>query len=213
LHPLDYRHVGTAITVRVPDDVPYRRGAVSVTFEAPFHGVSLGEATPVVPAGTPIAGNEVVYGVDRRFGVYARAGHDVPRGGYRFAVDGGELAFVEVRPPSDAAMAEMMDQVMPFVTLVPQCDECPLASVDVAWLRRTAAGWVGLTDAELAHVRPRSHIAFLTVDGRYAEVAVPGGVLSASIPWEYDFGASSFVWIGIQTETALGIKTYANVGR
>jgi hypothetical protein len=210
-----YEHVGTGIYSRLPDAFgPLDRADASVIFEQPFYGFAAGRDTPPVPAGEPITA--LTFGDHQSFGVYARAGFDIPHGAYQFRSGGRTLEFTSVRPPSTNEMTTSMHQVMPrirFVPADPLCAwDCAVATVEFAWQRRTEVGWVALADVEAQVLAPAAILHLLAADGTYFQLAFPTGVVSGSVPWTGTVTTSSIAYMNLAFSTRHGMKMYASLG-
>ncbi len=177
-------YVGASIDARMPDSFgKFALANAQVTFDAPFFGLLSGAGTPVVPAGTPIRGADLVAGTDHDFGVYGRYNHPLPEGDYRFDVPAGTIEFPNVHATLPA--------LAPFVRLG-MTDACAAAacvpeSLQFTWMQHTDAGWSAASDAEIALLRPTSSVDVLLTGPTgvsYRTYTLPTGVAAATLPWD-----------------------------
>jgi len=185
---VDYRDTG--IVMSMPRSYAHDFTAAAMTFEGDYYGSMLGGATPVVPAGTAIGAPELELGTVDGYpsvAVFARAGHDLPRGTYTLAAGDRVFAFADVRPPADADLAGGHGLVVPFMQIAPVAPgctaDCRLDSISYTWMRSTADGWVAADASEVVHPAHldvvRQHAGTL----QYLGADLPA-VPSASVAWQ-----------------------------
>lgn len=153
---------GAGIYVSYPAAFAGRSVARGVTFDDPVTVTTFapsGWATVTYPAGAEVPEGGLItndYGDYHSFGVYGGAGHDLPQGTYRFRVGTTTLTFAHVRTHSDAELSAAKNFILPFIRFVPTdatCKSaCTIAAIDYTWRKRTDAGWVTATEAELSFV-------------------------------------------------------------
>jgi hypothetical protein len=182
-------YLQTGIVVSIPRTYGADLTSARMTFDGDFYGTSLGDATPVVPAGTPVTQPEVLLGnVDGypTIGVFARAGHDLPTGTYTVTTTHHAFTFADVRPGGDAQLGAGRNLVVPFLHIVPSVPgcaaDCFLDSIEYTWMRSTVDGWVPAEAGELVHT---AHLDIVRdyAGARQAFRAELAPVPTATIPW------------------------------
>jgi hypothetical protein len=188
-HQVSIDYLGTGVELAMPAASPAAMNGAKVTFDQPFYGATLGDATPTVPAGTPIGEPAMIVGQlagNALASVVARPGFDVPGGNYHFAVDGKTLTFSNVVPPSNDSLVSGENLVVPFVNITPKsasCQaDCEIASVDLKWMRNTATGWILADEYEM----PReAHIDIVIGGQQKNEMRAPlGNSPILSVDWD-----------------------------
>ena len=177
-------YVGASVTARMPERLgAFDLDTASVTFDAPFYGLASGAETPVVAPGVAITGSDLVMGTEHNFGVFGRSDHRLPAGTYRFAVAGGALEFTDVRPSTEPSVAPFVHLAMPAACAAMAC--VPEA-LQFAWRRHTDDGWVPVTDAEVAMLRPAASVKVLQTSAMgvtYRTFDLPAGATTGAVSW------------------------------
>ena len=136
---------------------------------------------------------------------------------YRVQVGGAMLTFTDVHLPSAGALAAGEDMLVPRIHLVPATDhctgDCPVASVDVSWLRATPDGWVDAMPGELAAARPPSATAVVAApDGTRQTVNLPfTSAIDASAPWQAGVWSGQICSLALAYDDQLGMRLTSEV--
>ena len=220
-----YQHAGTGIFARLPEAFgPVDRDDASVTFEQPFQGVVRGGLEISAAAGQPIS--DLTFGDRQTFGVFARPGHDLPRGTYRFRSGERTLDFALVHPPAATAMTASTHQVFPrlqFVPSDPSCTVgCEIAAIQWAWERSSDAGWRALSREDALVLRPSATLDLLTAGGGHRRYELPVGVPSGEVAWDLPLRrapqdnatetTSTITFLRLAFQTRPGMTAYAWLG-
>lgn len=242
----------------LPDDTTILYGGVGIyaTYSDAFAGydptmswVSFGSASTynaggggpggptTVAAGAHIPGTDLTYmgmagSQSHSEGISAAAGHDLPQGTYQFGIPGHMLTFTNVRTHTDAELTAAADFIMPFVHLVTAAGctgDCPVASVDFKWMRRSATGWIPATLEELTLiVNPQGGYVSVVKDfdngDKHIGLSIPTTVQTGSVAWSTanlsgltaDEAAATKVsevcHFGLSYDDKLGMRMFSGIG-
>jgi hypothetical protein len=221
------KYAGTSIAAAVPRSMDMNMKSGTVTFEQAFFGTAMGPDTAMVAPGTRIGQPHVKFGElagNPLLGVVAQPERQAPSGNYRFDFDNGSLTFTDVHAPSAANLMAATHYAVPFVSIrssQPACvTDCEISSVDITWMRQTAAGWTQAAEPTDAHVDfvtkmngKNTYLATDFVNGetsvQWQDMPVQGtGILRSELAY---ISTAELCYVAVTYTSSLGMKLTSQV--